>query len=116
MKKAWTYTKNLFSSDPSRWPQWFKRYNDWLDKDGIWLLFVIFMLLAMYTAKMLVDRIEILEHRIRRVEEPAYKPRRDVALASDMINLEHVICFHNHINSGRDIYQNKQEAQDYNRR
>lgn len=93
MKKVWSYMKDLFSSDPSRWPRWFKSYNDWLDKDGIWLLLVIFMLFALYAAKLLTDRIDILEHRIRRVEEPIYKPRRDVALASDMLNLEHIMTF-----------------------
>ncbi len=89
MKKLWTYIKDVFSSDPSRWPR-VKRYNDWLDKEEIWFLLLIFMLFAMCAAKLLTDRIETLEYRIKRVEELPYQKSEDVALASDMLNLEHI--------------------------
>lgn len=91
MKKIWKYLKDIFSSDPERWPAWVKVYNAWIGREGVWLCLLIFLLISILAAKLFVDKIDALEHRIRRMEEPAYKPRRDVALVSDMINLEHLM-------------------------
>ena len=91
MKRLWKGFIAIFSSNPEKWPSWFRKYDDWMQKDGIWLIILVVFLMALLLVKTLKDRIEILEHRIRRIEEPQFKPKKDVALACDMLNLEHIM-------------------------
>lgn len=58
-------------------------------------IILLVFLMAFLLAKTIKDRFDLPEPRIRRIEQPLCKPRKDIALACDTLNSGNVMTEEN---------------------